>query len=537
MVARCIAVWAAASLLCLGNASTTTTSASKLTVLKPKGVFENDAISHSSSLFGDSNFGPGNGVTATVKVVKREPNSNHCPADMSALDSGVVLLLSGFDSCTFVNMAIHAQGVGAVGLIVVQDKCLKTNYETKGDEFKKYCDSLNGGTVDALSYMGGVSNAVHIPAMIISRYDALKIQECNETPEKKITGVTCDSSVLLMMRWNIPQETKVDWELWSSALLNADIFTKRYWWETIIPEIDAVTTFTPRFFVWDGKKLGCSEKKDHCQDACHNKNRYCHYDPDGLGKGRISGQSISQENMRQSCAYQQVAEGSTVSWWKYVACVADKCTEKNKEKQADFYSEACSKECHGQADLDFSKTMECVKVNGGYGEDSGVNTLWEAELEARKGTKIERLPTLVVNGKMVDFGTSLKNVLGALCSAFKDPPSFCPCVQGNDVNLAQDSSLLDTCMKNIKQPDTGIGYFTLFLILSLVVGSLVAGFLFIRRKERRQMRSEFHEDMRNIMGEYMRMDGDGNIAGDVDGSFLNGGEGTNGQYQHVVELK
>jgi len=124
-----------------------------------------------------------------------------------------------------------------------------------------------------------------------------------------------------------------------------------------MPKLVDHAEFTPKYYVWDGDKLGCTndKTKSHCQDACHNKGKYCHMDPDKLGGGHISGRHISQENLRQHCAFKrnQGSKEAKLKWWKYVALVADNCLGKFDVDQ--YFTEECSKAMHERAQISFAE--------------------------------------------------------------------------------------------------------------------------------------------------------------------------------------
>lgn len=592
--------------LCSANAQN---SASELKVIYPS-TLQGDIV-HRSALFGSANFGVHNQEIAKITPLVQGSNSTStspCPVELPDSDtaSDEVLLLMGWSQCRFVQEAVYAQDlVGAKGLIVVENKCLKSNMvaSTTTSAFVEHCKTLcNNGNcagIDALSYMGGVNHNVHIPSMIISRWDGLRLLECLEqqkslkpgsltklTTGSFITDVNCavnshptDQKVLIDLKWNLPQASKVEYEIWMSSILNADIFTKQLWYENVSPLLEPKTSFTPHMFVYDGSTLGClsSNGESHCFDACHNGGRYCHYDPDGLGIGRISGADISRENLRQLCLWKilvtDAAESSKSAgeqkWWEYISRFASNCTGED-EDQENPYKESCSKQVHQDMGLDMSKTLACITQSGGYGDNDGANSIMEAELAKRSNMEIIRLPTVIVNGKMIEFGSNLKDILVALCAGFKDSalPEFCPCVESTDVGLYVDAALVETCLQyapeSAKSGDStsssasttsssnGVSMGTLLFSLIFVVGLLVGGFAFYRKRENARMRAEFHEDVRNIVGEYVRLDADG-MAGEAGearfgnrrSSFRQADESGDEEapprrnrdgYQHVVEL-
>jgi hypothetical protein len=510
-------------------------SASSIQFTAPKALLDAggaphviDASHHKSALFGASDFGRNNQLSLQVAVDRQARDSTLlCPGAASALAKDSLLLVDGYADCSFVMEAQVAQTRGAKALLVMENKCLASDVAAnmlKNAAWEKHCKEV--GTINEINYMGGVDATIRIPSMIISRWEGMRLFECfmqatdaNFSTDKQLTDAKCKlgEKPVVQMRWNIPQLKSVAFDLWTSSMLNADLFVRDTWATVIMPKLIDLTEFHPRYFVWDGNRTGClgAERSKSCEVGCHNSYMYCHDNPYDISK--MNGRDISQENLRQYCAFTTNSDrAGQLKWWKYVALVAERCTGRNAStsfSEARYYSEECSKEMHKQAGLDYAATTAmCIAKGGGYGVNDGHNKDWDAMLSFRSQLEIERLPTLIVNGKVVDFGSSLQNVLSALCSGFDASvrPDWCACIE-NDISSEQ--AMVDACFRGITPTapppvviESGIGIGTVLLIIVLVCAALVAAFMVVRQRDRRRMRSEFHEDVRNIMGEYMRMD-------------------------------
>jgi hypothetical protein len=508
-------------------------SASSIQFTAPKALLDAkgaphviDASHHKSALFGASDFGRNNQLSLQVAVDRQARDSTLlCPGAASALAKDSLLLVDGYADCSFVMEAQVAQTRGAKALLVMENKCLALDVAAnslKNAAWGDHCKEV--GMISEINYMGGVDATIRIPSMIISRWEGMRLYECymqatGAALDKPLTDAQCKAGEkpVVQMRWNIPQLKKVAFDLWTSSMLNADLFVKDTWAAVIMPKLIDLTEFQPRYFVWDGNRTGCTgaERSKSCEEGCHNKYLYCHDNPYDISK--MNGRDISQENLRQYCAFMSNSDrAGQLKWWKYVALVAEKCTGRNASTTWDdkrYYTEDCSKEMHKQAGLDYTATTDkCIANGGGYGVNDGVNKDWAKMLNFRSQLEIERLPTLIVNGKVVDFGSSLQNVLSALCSGFDASvrPDWCACIE-NDITSEQ--AMVDACFRGITPTmpppvviESGIGIGMVLLIVVLVCAALVAAFMVVRQRDRHRMRSEFHEDVRNIMGEYMRMD-------------------------------
>jgi len=578
VAAAVTALAAAAGALAAGDDG----SSSSLQFMSPKGLVESDGsphevVEHRSALFGAADFGKYNLLSLKIKVVEEEKDDaakgKFCPSDLPNEEvRDKILVINGFASCNFIREAAIAQNSGASALIVIENKCLESNARSGSAKWKDHCSSL-GQPIPVLNYMGGSDPSVTIPAMLVSRKEGLRLIECQKQAEHKlsvensVTGVNCTSSSdgatpVLSLRWNIPQADKVTMELWTSSLLNADIFVKPLWVQHVVPKIIDHVNFQPRYFVWDGTLLGCRDpdQPHHCEDACHNAGRYCHFDPDGFNSGKISGRDVSKENLRQLCAF-KANQDQQDKWWKYISLVAERCTGKEGGDTFDndhYYTEKCSEKMHEDAGLTFSKTQKCIEDAGGYDNDKDkINSELQEELELRKNKDIERLPSLIVNGRNVDFGVSNLNILSAVCAAFErnSRPGFCSCVMAYSPELddADVDNYIIECFgpptaspvsppsneDGGSQSSSGITFGSLIVVLFFVIGGLVGGFLVFRQRDRQRLRSEFHEDVRNIMGEYMRLDGEGDQRGGFAGGSSRNGASRVSQddtYQPVVEL-
>mmetsp|Transcript_15213 Transcript_15213/g.28011 ORF Transcript_15213/g.28011 Transcript_15213/m.28011 type:complete len:567 (-) Transcript_15213:57-1757(-) len=528
-MARATFLLGALGLVAAALGDDTTEGSSQLLITGPASLLTDnipiDVRDHRSALFGAADYGSKNALQARLAVLSEGDDDSFCPDidDILKLTSDskvpIVILLDGFRRCKFVTEAAMVAQAGGGGLLVMEDKCLESN-QGKSDAFKKHCDGLQSGYIKELGYMSGNDNSIAIPSMLISHYRGRQLLECYKQSLGEditsVTGVSCskDHPIIVNMRWNIPQERTVSFDLWTSSLLDVDVFVREEWYELVMPELYKISSFTPRYFVWDGVALGCKLEAGTCKDACHNSGRYCHFDPDGLDQGSITGRDVSRENMRQACAFQQVQQSpkDQLKWWKYVGLIARDCTGQKKV----YYTEECSKEKHKEAGLSFEETMDCITKYGGYEVDGGENALWESELDARNNMELDRLPTLIVNGKIVDFGASLKNVISAICAGIERSwqPDFCPCV--TSLSSFDSEVLANTCFGGSSPPtpfspssdSSGSSFGSIFftLVLLCCFGGAVL-YAVLKRRESR-MRSEVYEDMRNIMGEYMSMEPD-----------------------------
>jgi len=393
-----------------------------ITVTKPVGLKfglqGSTSLEHQSATFGTPDL-LGEFSHAEQKMKLYETNSqdsNLCPTFSRDMGSKGILLIDGYYDCPYTKLAREAQEAGMVG-VVVAEKSYACTLGKYPEWYKKQAEGRHG-CKDTLPHMTGkFASDITIPAVIISRLDAERLKDCFKqvvNKANKTTDVECTAVPELEMKWNLNPHDKVSWELWTSSLLNRDVFADSYFYKMVLPRLQNISTFQPRFFVWNGTELGCRDSKK-CGDACHNKNRYCHMDPDGLNTGDYSGIRMSQENMRQYCVFKTNSE--QIKWWKYISLIAEKCSRAANGRRP--FDVDCSKECHADAGLNFDATMKCITDNGGYGvDDDRKNSAWEEELRDRNEIDLQRLPTITVNGRIIEAELTLKIVLEAICGGF-----------------------------------------------------------------------------------------------------------------------
>lgn len=457
--------------------------------------------------------------------------------------------------CTYIRWTEKAQEQGYKGVLFMPADCLeKNNSPIKDDNiFKKWeerCDKF----ISKLPSIPGIDERIDIAPMYISRYEAKRLFLCdqqmkgNDIENKfKFMDPKCekesDFHIQIEFKWSIPRREKVSVKLWTTALLNADIFVSSLWATKIMPVLDKYSDFSPSFFIWDGAIFGCNKRKDHCKDLCHNKGRYCHMDPP---KSRsivdIEGIHISQENLRQYCAYQENKDSrdDRLKWWKYVHFVASNCTGKSENVA---FTLDCSKKQHEEVGLDFKKTQKCIDNSNGYDKDADVeNTILEKELAAIKKNRMElrRLPSLLINDIDMSLDLDLKDIVHYFCEGLiykKDHP--CSCFKDNkylseeeivrncfDANFASTSSSSSSSSGG----GGGVSYGVFFFILSLIGAGVAVAMVLMRKKFKKEMQ----EDVRNIMSEYVNMDTEVEISNNTQGQF-NGNSRDN--YRPVVALE
>lgn len=234
----------------------------------------------------------------------------------------------------------------------------------------------------------------------------------------------------------------------------------------------------------------------------------------------------------QICVWQQsvttYATDGGERWWNYTVEFGNQCRGKERAADKDNFNSDCSKRMHTLAGLSWDATMKCVSDSGGYDLTGGLNTLMDAEIEARVDKSIILLPTIIVNGVVERGGTRTAAVLSTICAGFAEhtEPAVCNCVN----NLAGNTAV-SQCVHALngktqpptpgpaktpgEEESTVSTVVVLIIIISIVVIMASVGYWHHRRSQI-QMRNQ----VRNILAEYMPLEeGPGSSSINKDSSF------------------
>jgi len=422
-----------------------------------------DGIRHSQALFGNPSYG-GDKMIAGQLFYVTPGNLTGCNEYQEAVPQDIPkgthkIFLVDRGSCDFVDKVRAAQKLNAVAVIIADNVCQCSDMldstiwgpnspHGRTPEQKVMCEQLAikaraEGRLSAsdncergLPFMAddGTGSDVTIPSFLIDYLDAQPLKDCLESARTgnavgllSGAGFKCekDTKVVLTLEWDLPRsDNKVDWQLWSSSD-SEGVFKKAF--GTTAKRLQDSTIFTPRYFIWDGEKWGCTIN-NMCATQCTDGGFYCNPDPDHNLFNGVSGKDVVDENLRQLCVWQQAYDAKNAFiWWDYVAKFASEC-HPGSVPTSDKFNHVCSEKVQATVSgLDQAKLSRCVTES--WLPDKR-NKLLQEELSKRTDLRILQLPTAIVNGVILRGGVTHFSILNSICAAFAPDkaPKLCTCV-------------------------------------------------------------------------------------------------------------
>jgi hypothetical protein len=377
----------------------------------------------------------------------------------------------------------------------------------------------------------GQGGSVQIPSYLISKYDGQQLKDCI-SGVSTLAGCTGQDYVVVKLSWDLPKpDNRVEWELWTSADDSGGMAFKDEF-EPASMLLGSHSLFTPRYFIYDGNVLRCTQQGEPCGNQCAYGGKYCNPDPNHNLNTGLSGADVVQENLRRICIWKQANATYATSfgkqWWDYVSLFNKQCWS---QSQAPAVMKQCSDSTQLKTGLDPLKTAGCITAsNVGPSTAPTDNSLLAFEVASRSKSNIFITPTVVVNGVIERGGTNQAAVLTTICNGYLDgtQPEVCKCTQlatlaiPNCVAITSQTGVAPVGARtaNSGTGSAGVSYGNLGLIIGavvLVIGS-IALFGYIRNKRRHEER--LRSEVRNILQEYMPLNDDmplNDTIGEVDG--------------------
>jgi len=403
--------------------------------------------------------------------------------------------------CTFVEKVRNAQHSGAAAVVIADDKCLCD--DTKCIEADRANDddpSSSCERTEPVMFDDGSGGDITIPTMLLSKHDADSIKNVLYDDS---TGV-----VQMRMRWYLPgPDDRVEYELWSTPTDVAGREFVKEGWKDVAVGLGGGAYFTPRQYLWDGRKARCrtASGANMCYSLCTNSGRYCALDPDRDMDNGISGANVVNESLRRICIWKNYgeADGIGAQYWDYLGEFIARCDTPEK-----FAQEKCIIDVYKAAKIDGGIIRDCMTNSGGTIGNTD-NNLLDLELKTQEERNVVVLPTLFVNNMMVRGKLNSKNVMNAVCAGYLDGTEPAICGSGGSVRPPPSYSNDDDIGGSVNISKGSFG-----LTLLLTCSMFAVGAHLYRRRANESMQNE----VRGILSEYMPLEG-GDDNG-RDGSML-----------------
>ncbi|KAL2340140.1 hypothetical protein Fmac_008080 [Flemingia macrophylla] len=446
------------------------------------------------------NFGlPDYGGFIVGSVVYPDKNSHACqvfdgdkPFKFRSNRPTILLLDRG--ECYFALKVWHAQVAGAAAVLVTDSI----------DESLITMDSPEESS-DADGYI----EKIVIPSALIEKSFGDMLKEALNNKDE----------VLLRIDWreSVPHpDNRVEYEFWTNSNDECGArcdeqmnFVKNFKGHAQILERGGYTLFTPHYITWF-----CPPPfilSSQCKSQCINHGRYCAPDPEkDFGEG-YEGKDVVFENLRQLCVH-RVANESNRSWvwWDYVTDFHVRCSMKEKR-----YSKDCAEELNlNTTDLPLEKIKKCM----GDPDADAENEVLKNEQQVQDTFRGRVCECPIVNGVQYKgdgyttceaFGPARcsinhggcwsetrKGVTFSACSDSKVNGCECPVGFHGDGNECEERS------------GSRFGRFLAFVVIAVVVGAGLAGYVFYKYRLRSYMDSEIMA----IMSQYMPLDQQNNVV-------------------------
>ena len=312
-----------------------------------------------------------------------------CQKGASDLLSSDRVLLAHRGGCTFLDKALEAQRLGAVALLVMDDR------EERLEEVHMVDPSH--------------SDMLRIPVLMVSKQHGEMLE----------TAVRESEPVTLRLNLNQPLRTSVSLKL----LLSADSYA-------VLKFLDTFQTFVNRFdraelqfqpfyaFYYDDtcRKQNFTE----CANRdCIANGRYCSKDSWDLGEE--GGRDVVLESLRQICLWRHTLTlSSAAQWFAYVSRFGEKCLK-------GAFGQACSEAVLTDVGIPLEVVETCVAQSVEEGGDllSSENFVLHKEIAQISHLHITRLPGLAINNELYQGPWEAEAVQDLVCAQYEETPKAC----------------------------------------------------------------------------------------------------------------
>jgi hypothetical protein len=394
------------------------------------------------------------------------------------------ILMVDRGDCTFVQKVRNGQHAGASAVIIADDVCICSHPQCDAILINQLrCRDKAPKLID-----DGSAGDITIPSILMFKEDVDAIKETLVQTQENI--------VILSISLELPQETLVNYTVWTTPTTSVEFFRNfRSTATSLYEQTGGAAFFTPRMFIYDGTKAGCRDNHGGCSSLCTNMGRYCSTDPDNDLDTGISGADNVRESLRRTCIWNRYGskDGLGSAWWDYVIEFDRTCATQGL---TGFTNDECVTRCMEMAGIPSSEIERCMKDSGGL-EGDVTNSLLERLLDQE--TYIVKLPALDVNGIPVRGSLTIDNVLEAVCVSLTDAarPKVCQRVKDRMPGTSGGTGRAGSSSK--PSPHRTVSVSTWIMSLFLLTLLFVAA-LYVHRSYEQQRRSTL---VRDIVAEYM----------------------------------
>jgi len=136
------------------------------------------------------------------------------------------------------------------------------------------------------------------------------------------------------------------------------------------------------------------------------------------------------ENLRQSCIHLTYKNENTDKYWNYMINFSDTCADPNNP----IFTEDCALDIMKLTNIDVNRINECMS--------NAVNSLAgiiETDYNSFQDKKINKFPTILLNGVKYNGSWLAKYIFDSICSGFLDDEQICAVPKPTD--LAKEEGL------------------------------------------------------------------------------------------------
>ena len=312
-----------------------------------------------------------------------------CEVDAPNLPSKDLILLAHRGGCTFLIKALEAQRLGAIALLLVDNR----------EEELEHVHMIDPSH----------SEMLRIPILLLSKQDGMLLK----------TALQIAEPVVLRLNLNQPLTSSVSLKL----LLSADNYI-------VLKFLDDFQAFVARFtrselqfqpfyaFYFD---TNCRKQNfTECANRdCIGNGRYC--SKDSLDLGEEGGRDVVIENLRQVCLWRySLTLESSALWFAYVARFGEKCLKGT-------FSKECSKSVLLELDIPLEAVDACVaqSVEAGGDLQTSDNLVLNEETNKLNHLHITKLPGLAINNEEYRGLWEVEAVQELICAQYGEAPKAC----------------------------------------------------------------------------------------------------------------